>query len=82
MVGVALCLPTTMSLNATRLGNKIGYSYSPGFPHMRLINGKKFADMHGFALIHKVFQTEYWPGSDVLRSLLKLMEIPEVRYTL
>lgn len=59
-------------------GSKIGYTYSPGFPHMRIINGKKFADMRGFILIHQVFQSEFWPGCDVLRPILKLVDAPEV----
>lgn len=67
------CAPITFSV-----GSKIGYSYSPGFPHMRIVNGQKFAEMRGFQLVHQIFKSEYWPGSDVLRPLLKLLDSPEV----
>ncbi|KAJ1429291.1 hypothetical protein B484DRAFT_430987, partial [Ochromonadaceae sp. CCMP2298] len=61
-------------------GSKVAFTYSPGFPGVRLLMGRKFAEAEGFSVLLELFKNaEFeWPGGDHLITVLKMFNVVEI----
>lgn len=61
-------------------GAKVGFTFTPGHPAVRIHMAKRFTEESGFEMLLEVFrQPKFtWPGGDVLHIFLKLLNIGEV----
>jgi hypothetical protein len=64
------------------IGGKVNYTFTPGYPAVRLHAIKFFAEAGGFNILLDMFRQEQfvWPGGDTLLTLLRCFSIPEVRH--
>jgi len=62
------------------LGFKSGYSISAGYPQVRVLNARKFAEFKGFLKFVEVLKRPDcpWVGCDVLVNILQLAHSMEV----
>lgn len=63
-----------------KIGSKVGYSFTPGFPHVRTAVAKRFAEWKGFVVLSDLFRREdfLWPGGECMMNIIKTMNIQEV----
>ena len=61
-------------------GSKVGYTFTPGFPAVRLHAAKRFTEQDGFASLLLAMQhaSFAWPGGEALLVVLKILNIGEV----
>lgn len=61
-------------------GSKIGYSFSPGYPVVRLQMARKFAEAKGFNVLMDAMRAPQfpWPGGDVLLNILRTIQNAEI----
>ncbi len=66
------------------VGAKVGFTFSAGFPMVRVQVAKRFADLGGFSVLDSLLQapSAEWPGGATLLFILKIFEAHEVRYFL
>lgn len=59
----------------------MNYTYTAGYPSVRLHAIRFFAEAGGFTTLLDMFRHEQfvWPGGDTLLTILKCFSIPEVR---
>ena len=59
----------------------MNYTFTPGYPGVRLHAIKYFAEAGGFNILLDMFRQEQfvWPGGDTLLTILRCFSIPEVR---
>ena len=62
------------------IGSKSGYTFTPGFPSVRLHAIKRFVDGKGFNILLDIFRNPQfiWPGGEAMMILLKVFNMNEV----
>lgn len=62
------------------LGTKIGFTFTPGHPAVRITAIRKFLEGKGFIILSQTLKSAdcCWPGTDVLVNILNTINSPEV----
>eukprot|EP01038_Epipyxis_sp_PR26KG_P004500 gene4500-6357_t len=61
-------------------GTKIGYTFSPGYPMIRVQMARRFAEAKGFYMVGEIFKKSdfAWLGSEIMLHILKILTVQEV----
>lgn len=67
--------------NVYKIGSKVGYTYTPGFPAIRTQTARRFAEVKGFQLVCEVIAMASvpWYGSELYLSLINVINLPEIK---
>lgn len=62
------------------LGSKVGYTFTPGNPALRIAIAKKFQEANGFHLLNSVLKRPdfTWPGCEHVLNILKILSLNDV----
>jgi len=61
-------------------GSKVGYTFTPGNPALRIAIAKKFQEANGFHLLNSVLKRPdfTWPGCEHVLNILKILSLNDV----
>eukprot|EP01039_Chlorochromonas_danica_P010659 gene10659-11821_t len=61
-------------------GSKLGYTFTPGFPQVRIQLSRKFAELRGFLKVSELLKRSDvpWLGAEIFLHLLNTIQLPEI----
>ncbi len=67
-------------MHFVNIGTKVGFTFTPGHPAVRITAIRKFLEGKGFVTLAQCLKASdcAWPGTDVLVSILNTINSPEV----
>lgn len=74
-------IPDTYVYIIIYVGSKVGYTFIPGYPAIRVQIARKFMECKGFTIVSNLLERDdfLWPGGDQLLIILKIITVSEVR---